>query len=171
MKYTVLKDTREQNGWTFYSSDNCKGTVDYKLPTGDYTIQGFETTLSIERKGTTGEFARNIIEQRFVNELERMRSFKHSFVVLEFNVDDVINFPKGSGIPVSEWSKLKINPWFILKRLMEFELQYPTKIIFAGNRGKEVTASIFKRIVELYGEQLYEKQAEKTKRRVRKKAC
>lgn len=146
--YRVIRDTREQagQGWLFEEGPNCGGTTIQTLKTGDYTIEGFEKALCIERKGTVGEFAQNIVQKRFINELERMRTFAHSFVILEFTLDDLLAFPANSGIPKFLWKKLRISNWFILKKLTEFQLMYPTKFILAGINGREVAASIFKEV-------------------------
>ena len=53
--YTVIRDTREQEGYTFekftgrYTS--CNGMIIKKLDTGDYSLVGLEDKLCIERKG------------------------------------------------------------------------------------------------------------------------
>ncbi len=151
MKYTVLRDTREQQGWVFDAGPSCEGTIVHHLVTGDYTIKGFENDFVIERKGTAGEFARNLMESRFDREMERLSTFKHSFIILEFTMAEIKSFPINSGIPASVWSKLHISPFFLLKRISEFEIKYPTKIIYAGSFGKEHAASLFKRMMEIYG--------------------
>ena len=71
-KYTVIKDTREQEGWFFTQTTACDGMVREKLDTGDYSLRGYEELLAIERKGKISEFARNIVENRFERELERL---------------------------------------------------------------------------------------------------
>ena len=38
--FTVIKDTREQEGYYFSKFNTCAGMIDQKLDTGDYTIQG-----------------------------------------------------------------------------------------------------------------------------------
>jgi hypothetical protein len=152
MGYTVLRDSQEQkgHGWYFLKSKNCDGTTEVKLPTGDYTLEEYQTRLIIERKGSCGEFAQNIVQERFERELIRMESFDFSFIVLEFTMNDVLAFPKGSGVPRSEWPKLRITSYFLLKRLIEFQYKYKAKIILAGSHGKDVASSIFKRMIE-YG--------------------
>lgn len=147
-KYLVIRDTREQAGWHWEITKNCAGMVVETLKTGDYTIRGYEDSVCIERKGSTGEFARNIVEGRFEAELARMESFAFPFMVLEFTMREIMIFPRDSGIPKDKWGELKITPFYILKRLVEFELRYKTKIILAGIYGKETTASIFKRVIE-----------------------
>ena len=64
--YKVIKDTREQDGYTFESFTgrytSCKGMVVKKLDTGDYSLEGLEDKLCIERKGRVSELAITINE-------------------------------------------------------------------------------------------------------------
>tara|TARA_A100001201_G_scaffold143348_1_gene144617 strand:+ start:1516 stop:1983 length:468 start_codon:yes stop_codon:yes gene_type:complete len=148
-KYNVIKDTREQKGWDFSDSASCSGTTIGKLDTGDYSLEGYEEILSIERKGSISEFARNITEKRFERELERMVEYKYRYVILEFNMRDIMDYPHGSGIPYSKRKYIKIKGPFILKRTLELGMKYNVHILFCGAYGKEVASSIFKRVVEL----------------------
>ena len=151
MKYTVIRDTREHRdkGWTFTGSTRCAGTETTKLDTGDYSIKGMEELFCIERKGSVSEFARNITENRFEKELQRLESFKYPFIILEFEMSDIIDYPKNSGIPYKKRTQLKFRGPFILKRLIELQMNYKTKILICGDRGREVASSIFKRVVEI----------------------
>ena len=49
--FTVIKDTREQEGYYFSKYNTCAGMVDRKLDTGDYSIEGMEHLICVERKG------------------------------------------------------------------------------------------------------------------------
>ena len=152
--YTVLRDTREKEGqgWGFAPSKYCAGTIDATLPTGDYTILGSEATFVIERKGSIGEFAGNLYQARFVRELERLRSFTHAYIILEFTLDDILNFPASSSIPRSRWKYLKVTPAAFLKRVANYELDYPNiRFISAGASGRAYASSLFKRIAERDG--------------------
>jgi len=40
--FTVIKDTREQDGYFFSEFNTCAGMIDQKLDTGDYSILGME---------------------------------------------------------------------------------------------------------------------------------
>jgi hypothetical protein len=150
-KYMIIRDTREKEkkGWQWRKSLYCEGTVDETMKTGDYTLQGYEGVLTIERKGRISEFAKNVNEVRFVKELERMTQFKHAYVILEFTMRDLLNYPIGSGIPRYKWKYLKFKGPFILKKLTEMMRDYPNiHFVLAGDAGKETASSIFKRIVE-----------------------
>ena len=151
--YTVIKDTREKDGYFFKPYDRCDGMVVETMKTGDYTIKGCEDIICIERKASTAEIATNLGRKKkpFQNEMERMKDFRFSFLVCEFDMDDIINFPENSGIPKAQQSKVKVTGRYMLQSLLEFQMWYETKILFSGNKHNAflVTNSIFKRINEM----------------------
>ena len=53
----IIIDTREQKPWEFPGHT----TAVQKLDTGDYSVEGLEDILCIERKQNTSEFAKNIV--------------------------------------------------------------------------------------------------------------
>ena len=152
--YTVIKDTREQDGWFFSPYDRCSGMEIGTLHTGDYTLKGFEDVVCVERKASVSEIAMNLGRKKkpFQEEMERMRDFEFSFLICEFSMDDVLKFPEGSKVPSRARSKLRITGKYLLKCLMEFEIWYNTKIIFCGDKNNAflVCNSLFKRLNELF---------------------
>jgi hypothetical protein len=151
MPYTIIRDTREHDGegWTWRKSQNCDGTISKALKTGDYTLLGYEEILAIERKGSLQEWSQNIIQVRFERELERLELIRFPFIILEFHMDDIINYPVGTNIPKYLWHKLKFDGSFILKKTIEYCMTRRVKILFCGNNGKSVASSIFKRTIEV----------------------
>ena len=147
--FKVIKDTREQQGWEFPRGSTCLGTTVKKLLTGDYTIEEHEKEFVIERKATTGEFAKNITETRFKRELERLETFTHPFIICEFSMEDILMFPKNSGIPISRWPLLRVTSDYILKEMLRMQVEYKVKFILAGKAsGYKVAWSLFKRFAE-----------------------
>ena len=59
MSFSVIVDSREQIPFEFTSS-KIGNIINRKLNTGDYSIEGLEETLCIERKATVNEFYNNI---------------------------------------------------------------------------------------------------------------
>lgn len=159
--YTVIKDTREQDGYTFESFTgrytSCAGMVVQKLDTGDYSLEGLEDKLCIERKGRISELAINLGKDkaRFMREIERMKEFPFKFLILEFSLDDVIKFPEGADIPQSNMSKVKITGKYLLKMLVELQMNHNIPILFCDNKrnAKTMINSIFKRINEHYSKE------------------
>lgn len=152
--FIVIKDTREQDGYFFSAFNTCAGMIEQKLDTGDYTIQGFEDKICIERKGCVEELAVNLGQkkQAFLNEIERMKDFPHKFLILEFSLEDLVKFPEETRIPIKNKASLKITGKYMLKCLFEFQLYNDVHILFCGNKYNAFLAvsSILKRINEMY---------------------
>lgn len=152
--FVVIKDTREQEGYYFSAFGGCSGMIEQKLDTGDYTIQGLEDKICIERKGCIEELAINLGQKKhqFLHEIERMKDFPHKYLILEFSAQDLINFPDDTRIPIKNKSALKITGKYMLKCLVEFSLYDNLHILFCGNKHDAflVVTSILKRINEKY---------------------
>lgn len=138
MKPKIIRDTREQKGWEFLENEFFAGTVVKKLDTGDYSIEGYESLLTIERKGCVAELVSWFFESRCQDNLDRLSIFKYKFLLLEFDVDDVINYPNGVAAPKYLKSKMKTSPSYILKRLNEMVVEYEVPYIFVGNHGQKI---------------------------------
>lgn len=149
-KFTVIRDTREQEGWLFEESEVCNGTVIRQLITGDYAIESLENVLCIERKKSISELNANLNEERFERELERMLLFEHRFIVCEFPFQHIMTFPKDCNIPFKIQQSIKVTSKFLLKRISEIQLNYGVNIIYAGSAENAKTAalSLMKRVHE-----------------------
>jgi hypothetical protein len=142
--FTIIIDTREQQPWNF--NDYTKAHK--KLDTGDYSIEGLEHILTIERKKSSSEFATNIVESRFKDVVMRLSQFKYSFLLLEFNLEDLLIYPEGSTVPKRMWDKVKITPSFLIKNILELQLNHNIKVIFCGSasNAEKIAEFIFKKI-------------------------
>lgn len=132
----IIKDTREQKGWEF--EEFTMGA----LKTGDYTYEGLENILCVERKGTFSELALNLTQERFWRELERMSQFKHPYIICEFELKDIMLYPYNMG---TLQKKIKVRGPYLLKKIAEAELM-GIHFIFAGKYGKEFFLSLVKRL-------------------------
>ncbi len=152
MKYTVLRDTREQKGWQFAESESCTGTVVQTLKTGDYSLLGYEDVFVVERKGSVAEFVQNITKKEkwedFKAELTRLEAFPAAFIILEFDMRAIKRYPEGTNLPARVRKAIRVSPQFYLKRLLEIELTFKTKIILAGDEGRDTFSSLCKRVTE-----------------------
>jgi hypothetical protein len=149
-RYEIIRDTREQAGWWFGEDDQCFGTVEKKLDTGDYTLKGLESVLAIERKGCIAEFAVNINEKRFENELDRLDEFDHAFLLLDFNPDDLEKFPVGSNIPSYKQKYIRVSPNYIRSKIVDYSLRHSTQILITGGFGKKYAKDIFRKTWAYY---------------------
>jgi ERCC4-type nuclease len=128
-EFTIIVDTREQNAWEFGHHTTSRR----KLDTGDYSIEGLENLLCIERKQSVSEVANNITEKRFANVLERMSEIPHRFMLFEFDLQDVYDFPVGSDIPKNKWNKLRVSSNYIIKYLSLINTNYNIHTIYCGD--------------------------------------
>lgn len=151
-KFTIIQDTREQTPWMF---DYEKGIAHEigTLKTGDYTLKGYEDKICIERKGCIEEFANNLGRDfsRFKRELIRMDDYAHSFIICEFPMRDLVEYPFHKPNKKLQ-TQAKINGRFLMKQIMEIQLEHSVKIIFCGNKfyAIQTAVSLMKRIYEKY---------------------
>lgn len=84
----IIIDTREQTPYSFeaYGVE----TETRKLNTGDYSIGGLEDFVCVERK-TLDDFVSSVTtsRKRFFKELERMKAFRCSCVIVEGSLPDI----------------------------------------------------------------------------------
>ena len=175
-KYKVIKDTREQDGWFFSPYDKCSGMDVGTLNTGDYTLEGFEDVVCIERKASVSEIAMNLGKKKsaFYKEMDRMRDFHFRYILLEFSASDLIDYPisllksdedkdlytryKNKEISLPKFKRFqvveqtKITGRYLLKALMEISIHYDVNIMFCDNKHNAfmICNSIFKRLNESF---------------------
>lgn len=137
----VIIDSREQKNWdfSFYGLDSRVG----KLDTADYSLEGFEDVLCIERKASTSEIALNLGKKKkqFDAEIARMATYKYKFIICEFSVANLMEFPNNAGIPRGQLSKVRINPAYMLKCLNGYQSQ-GVEVIFAGSRDNAIQTAL-----------------------------
>lgn len=153
MSYTVICDSREKVGaWDFLIFPECRAQLVRGLKTADYTLEGYEDILAIERKRTSGEIANNlgIKVKQFTDECARLQAFTHKYIICEFSLEDILRFPVGSGIPQRVWGKLRINGKYLAKKLTQLSEENGIQLIFCESRENAVLAAheIFKCIVQ-----------------------
>jgi DNA excision repair protein ERCC-4 len=90
----IVVDSREQAPYTFGGRVE---TVRFGLPTGDYSLLGFETTVVVERKALP-DYVQSLTagRDRFLRECERLAAFPVKAVVVEGSFDDIVHARYGS---------------------------------------------------------------------------
>lgn len=142
----IIRDTREKHGWDFPDYE----VADAALKIGDYSIETLENFFVIERKGSISELAGNIVEDRFVRELQKMKDIQYKFLLFEFSMHDLLYYPQTADIPQKYKDKIKLDGNFILRRISEYQFDYDVNILFCDNRqnAQKVAISLFKRAYE-----------------------
>lgn len=122
--------------FSFPIKDLCQGSIVKKLDTGDYSMEGYEDILCIERKRTVSEIAQNITQDRFKNELCRMSDYKYKFIIYEFDWLDVLNFPYNSNLPKSLIKRIRTRGKFLQSALLGINAIYNVHTHYAGSTAK-----------------------------------
>jgi hypothetical protein len=103
-EFMVLQDTREKKPWdfSFFGLDQTRKIV----KTGDYTIEGYEDKITIDRKRSVSELYQNLFKERdrFEREMVRMEGME-AYILCEFPYSDVLVFP--DSMPLAFSKKLK----------------------------------------------------------------
>lgn len=149
MGFNIIIDSREQQPLEF-SSSAIDEVIVSKLDEGDYAIEGLESKLCVERKGSFMEIYKNVTEKRFWAEIDRMAGYKYKFLVCEFSMSDIDGFPHNTGLPKKVWSKLKVTPQYVMMRLSEIQVKHNIHVVFAGDRDNAayLVTNIMKRVHE-----------------------
>jgi len=86
---TIITDTREQAPYSF--DPRLAATLRRALPAGDYSVEGLEERVAVERK-SLDDFVSTVIHgrERFRNELRKLADYRAACVVVEAGVLDVL---------------------------------------------------------------------------------
>lgn len=132
----IVVDTREQAPWTFEGQGSA--IVRKKLDAGDYSIEGLEHRVAIERKSLddwTGTVLRD--RARFYRELELMRALEFRCVIIEAGVREILTGAY----------KSRVNPQAVLGFIAEVAVVQSVPVYLAGTRAEaQVLAGTFLRM-------------------------
>lgn len=153
-RFLIVRDTREKSdfGYHFQADNYCAGTMVKKVDVGDYTIRGLEDFVCIERKRSVDEFAKNITEDRFLEQLKKMKEIRFKFIIFEFSMNDVEMFPASSKAPIHLRQRIRIHPNFIKKRINQCRNDYNIHVLFCNNRilAEHMTYRILKKAYDIH---------------------
>ena len=123
----IVIDTREQLNYTFSAirADSREGggilTVPTRiatLPSGDYSLEGYEALIAVERKSKADAFSTigTANRERFVRELERLAEYQFAAVVVEAEWSEIVSNPP---------SHTQVQPKTLLRSVLAWEQRYP----------------------------------------------
>jgi ERCC4-type nuclease len=89
----IVADTREQEPYSFDLP-----VVRRALPAGDYSVEGLETRVAVERK-SLDDFVQTVIRgrKRFRNELLKLEAYDAAIVVVECDFSRIVSGQYRSG--------------------------------------------------------------------------
>jgi ERCC4-type nuclease len=116
----IVVDTREQKPYDFENSLRCA------LPAGDYSLEGLEHCIAIERK-SMDDLVHTLLagKCRFRVELEKLQAYDYACIVVEGSLTDVL---AGS-------YRSQVRPESLLGMICAVQLEYqPVHVVFCGDR-------------------------------------
>lgn len=121
----IVIDTREQTPWTFEGLS--VGTTCAKLEAGDYSIEGLERRVAIERK-SIDDWCGTVLRdrQRFYRELELLRALDFRCVIIEASVRDITR----------HLYKSAVSPEAVLGFVAEVAVGQSVPVYLAGSRAE-----------------------------------
>ena len=121
--FRIVIDTREKAEYTFRCA-----TVRKKLDAGDYSVEGLEREVAVERK-SLADFVHTVIHAlpRFVAELEKLARMPAACIVVEANLDHVL---RGRAAETLR----SVAPAAVLGAALRITLRYRVPVFWCGSR-------------------------------------
>jgi len=130
----IIIDTREQKPYSFKDVEGVESVTRAALPTGDYSLEGYENHAAIERK-SLDDFISTVIhdKQRFLQELDRAKQLVFFAVVVEASVAD---------IALQRYTS-KASPAAVFAHVASLMLDWRIPVIFCNDRaGAQVMTAV-----------------------------
>jgi len=124
MAVRIVVDSREQIPYDFRAYD--VETTVAALPVGDYSLQGFNERIAVERKSLNDLVGclMGTERDRFKRELARGRALERFVVVIESDLRDLLDGRYRS----------KMNPKAAFESVVAFYIRFGTSFLWAGDR-------------------------------------
>jgi hypothetical protein len=151
-KIKIIVDTLEKKDIFLFKSYADVIVSKEHLKTGDYSIDGYTNSITIDRKANSGELAMNLGSdwKRFKAELDRMKDYDLAYFVCSFPYDDLNIFPENSGIPKARWAELSITGKYLRRKIHEIHEEYPNIEFLFFKDKHEAEEATYKLLKEYY---------------------
>ena len=115
--FTIITDTREQKPYTFQNiKPEPPAVIRQGLKTGDYSVVGLESKITIERKSLSDLFgSAGKGRKRLESEFQRMNKFDYAAILIESSLSDIFVNPPG---------RSKMNPKAVFRTLISWSVKY-----------------------------------------------
>ena len=141
--FRIVVDTREQEGWDF----DCP-TLRRKLDVGDYSVDGLEHAVAVERKSLK-DFVSTVIHdfKRFAAELQKLSQLDAACVVVEADLDACLR-------GLAAQACRNVAPESLLGATVHIGLHYGVPVFWCGSRqaGRAFADAFLRMFVRLRAE-------------------
>ena len=123
MRPVIVIDTREQEPYAFHPER--AAVVRRALPAGDYSVEGMEQRVAVERK-TLPDLVQTVIRERerFRRELQLLSGYEAACVVVEAGLPDIL----------SGHYRSAAHPHSVLGAVASIIVDYGIPVFFCGDR-------------------------------------
>ena len=123
MDFRIVIDTREKAEYAFPCA-----TVRKKLDAGDYSVEGLEQQVAVERK-SLADFVHTVIHAmpRFTVELQKLAAMPAACIVVEADLDHVL---RGRAAETLR----SVAPAAVLGAALRITLRYHVPVFWCGSR-------------------------------------
>ena len=139
-KFTIIIDSREQRPYMFKNiKPEPPETIVKGLATGDYSIDGLENKICVERKSIADLFSSvGSGRKRFEREMARMSEFDYAALIIESSLSSIFTNPP---------SRSKMNPKAVFRTLISWSIKYDVHIwpMWDRESAEKVTYLILKK--------------------------
>ncbi len=121
--FTIIVDSREQKPYSFTGyTCNVKRSG---LKTGDYSIEGYESVICVERKSKEDLYSSlGNSRKRFEAEFQRMSEYEYRALVVEATLQDLMIPPNYSAMTSNS----------VINSVISWGIRYGVQVYFAGSR-------------------------------------
>jgi len=153
----LLIDTREKQPYDFEPDDAFESISFVKLDAGDYSIDGLQHIIVVERKASVDELFINFTKDkdRIKAEFDRLKDHKFKILMLEFSCEDMMNPAKyyinRRGIN-KQHPKMPVA--VVAEGITKLMMEYGVHVIFGGSRAQTMTRGLLLKAYELHGKGL-----------------
>lgn len=152
-KPVILVDSREKHPWDWETDDAFEGIKHIKLDAGDYSIEGLEHIIAIERKATVDELFVNFTKdkERIIAEFDRLKNHKVKVLIIEETCEDVLNpmkyYINKKGINTRSPQMPTV---VVMNGLNDLILGHGVLVIFGGSKAQKMARGLLLRAYELH---------------------
>ena len=143
MAFRIVVDTREQEPYPFPCA-----TIHKPLEAGDYSVDGYEHRLAVERKSLK-DFYKTVIHDRarFGRELEKLKIFAAACVVVEADLRAMLSGHYAHSLR-------SVAPSALLGASLEITLRHRVPVFWCGSRAaaREFTEHYLRMFIRLHPE-------------------
>jgi len=121
--FRIVVDSREQTPWAF----RCE-SIRKALPAGDYSIEGLESKVAVERK-SLADFTSTVNHdaERFARELLLLATYRAACVVVEADLDAVLRGMRKDDLRGA-------SPASVLGASLHVSIKYRVPVFWCGSR-------------------------------------